>query len=88
VSKTLYKPENLRMNGSCPLTPDEMGLLLSGLGFLNSTPVYIASKVTMTNPPSLVSLHIPSDLALAPEPALINHLVSCGCRTCTEGRPA
>ncbi|KAG0606464.1 hypothetical protein M758_9G142600 [Ceratodon purpureus] len=44
VSKTQYKPENLRMNGSCPLTPDEMGLLLSGLGFLNSTPVYMAGK--------------------------------------------
>lgn len=45
MSKTLYKPENLRMNGSCPLTPDEMGLLLSGLGFSNHTPVYMASKV-------------------------------------------
>lgn len=33
------------MNGSCPLTPDEMGLLLSGLGFPISTPVYMASKV-------------------------------------------
>ncbi|XP_024389122.1 O-fucosyltransferase 39 isoform X1 [Physcomitrium patens] len=44
VSKTRYKPEALRMNGSCPLTPDEMGLLLSGLGFPISTPVYMASK--------------------------------------------
>ena len=46
VTKTKYKPEALRMNGSCPLTPEEIGLLLSGLGFTNNTPAYMAMKVT------------------------------------------
>ena len=45
VPKARFSPEFLRKNGSCPLTPEEVGLLLSGLGFKNSTSIYLAGKV-------------------------------------------
>nr|XP_010930931.1 O-fucosyltransferase 10 [Elaeis guineensis] len=32
-----------RMNGKCPLTPLEVGMMLRGMGFNNNTPVYLAS---------------------------------------------
>eukprot|EP00249_Psilotum_nudum_P003068 c16391_g1_i1 orf=642-2399(-) len=44
VAKAQFRSEHLRQNGSCPLTPEEVGLLLSGIGFKNSTPIYIAGK--------------------------------------------
>lgn len=36
-------PEANRMNGKCPLTPLEVGMMLRGMGFDNTTPVYVAS---------------------------------------------
>lgn len=36
-------PEKNRMDGKCPLTPLEVGLMLRGMGFGNSTSVYVAS---------------------------------------------
>jgi hypothetical protein len=45
VPKAAYSSEFLRKNGSCPLTPEEVGLLLSGMGFRNTTPIYVAGKV-------------------------------------------
>lgn len=35
--------EQLRKTGRCPLTPEEIGLLLTALGFSNSTRLYMAS---------------------------------------------
>nr|XP_029118394.1 O-fucosyltransferase 9 isoform X2 [Elaeis guineensis] len=36
-------PEANRMNGRCPLTPLEVGMMLRGMGFDNNTSVYVAS---------------------------------------------
>ncbi|KAG1331128.1 O-fucosyltransferase 9 [Cocos nucifera] len=36
-------PEANRMNGKCPLTPLEVGMMLRGMGFDNTTSVYVAS---------------------------------------------
>ncbi|KAI5077754.1 hypothetical protein GOP47_0007578 [Adiantum capillus-veneris] len=44
VPKAQFSAEYLRRNGSCPLTPEEVGLLLAGLGFKNVTPIYVAGK--------------------------------------------
>ncbi|KAA8546366.1 hypothetical protein F0562_002895 [Nyssa sinensis] len=32
-----------RINGKCPMTPLEVGMMLRGMGFSNSTPIYLAS---------------------------------------------
>lgn len=32
-----------RSKGFCPLTPKEVGLFLSGLGFPSDTPIYVAA---------------------------------------------
>eukprot|EP00850_Spirogloea_muscicola_P018543 SM000171S03232 [mRNA] locus=s171:164523:172250:+ [translate_table: standard] len=36
-------PVELRKSGKCPLTPEEVGLLLAALGFPNTTRLYLAS---------------------------------------------
>nr|GMD39463.1 O-fucosyltransferase 7 [Ipomoea batatas] len=36
-------PVDQRAKGYCPLTPKEVGMFLSGLGFPSSTPIYIAA---------------------------------------------
>ncbi|XP_051146281.1 protein ESMERALDA 1-like [Andrographis paniculata] len=36
-------PGAIRLNGSCPLTPLEVGLMLRGMGFSKSTSLYLAS---------------------------------------------
>ncbi|KNA08962.1 hypothetical protein SOVF_157950 [Spinacia oleracea] len=43
VMKTQFSNEELRNQGRCPLTPEEIGLLLSALGFTNNTRLYLAS---------------------------------------------
>ncbi|XP_028802238.1 O-fucosyltransferase 31 isoform X2 [Neltuma alba] len=43
VSKSQYSDEELRNQGRCPLTPEEIGLLLAALGFNNKTRLYLAS---------------------------------------------
>ncbi|KAM7258218.1 hypothetical protein ACFE04_013959 [Oxalis oulophora] len=43
VSKSQFTDEELRNQGRCPLTPEEIGLLLSALGFSNNTRLYLAS---------------------------------------------
>ncbi|XP_071696035.1 O-fucosyltransferase 31-like [Rutidosis leptorrhynchoides] len=43
VMKTQYTDEELRHQGRCPLTPEEIGLLLRALGFNNDTRLYLAS---------------------------------------------
>ncbi|KAK4353057.1 hypothetical protein RND71_028575 [Anisodus tanguticus] len=47
VLNSQFTYEELRSQGRCPLTPEEIGLLLAALGFDNSTRLYLAShKVT------------------------------------------
>ncbi|KAK6938062.1 GDP-fucose protein O-fucosyltransferase [Dillenia turbinata] len=43
VHKSQFTDEELRSQGRCPLTPEEIGLLLAALGFDNSTRLYLAS---------------------------------------------
>ncbi|GLT36918.1 hypothetical protein SLA2020_112640 [Shorea laevis] len=39
----VIRPGAIRINGKCPLTPLEVGLMLRGMGFDNSTYIYLAS---------------------------------------------
>ncbi|KAF6172344.1 hypothetical protein GIB67_024966 [Kingdonia uniflora] len=39
----VIRPGAIRTNGKCPLTPLEVGLMLRGMGFDNSTSIYLAS---------------------------------------------
>ncbi|KAL0379011.1 UNVERIFIED_CONTAM: O-fucosyltransferase 39 [Sesamum radiatum] len=43
VLNSQFTDEELRSQGRCPLTPEEIGLLLAALGFNNSTRLYLAS---------------------------------------------
>ncbi|CAN6987249.1 unnamed protein product [Brassica rapa subsp. trilocularis] len=43
VLNSQFTDEELRNKGRCPLTPEEIGLLLSALGFTNNTRLYLAS---------------------------------------------
>ncbi|XP_042481023.1 O-fucosyltransferase 9-like isoform X2 [Macadamia integrifolia] len=39
----IIKPGAIRMDGKCPLTPLEVGMMLRGMGFDNNTPMYVAA---------------------------------------------
>uniref|UniRef100_A0ACD5U1V0 Uncharacterized protein n=1 Tax=Avena sativa TaxID=4498 RepID=A0ACD5U1V0_AVESA len=39
----VIRPGVIRMNGKCPLTPLEVGLMLRGMGFNNKTAIFLAS---------------------------------------------
>ncbi|KAG0475316.1 hypothetical protein HPP92_015002 [Vanilla planifolia] len=39
----VIRPGVIRINGKCPLTPLEVGLMLRGMGFSNNTLIYLAS---------------------------------------------
>ncbi|KAH9604225.1 hypothetical protein KSS87_007245 [Heliosperma pusillum] len=43
VMKTQFTNEELRNQGRCPLTPEEIGFMLLALGFSNNTRLYLAS---------------------------------------------
>ncbi|XP_075485665.1 LOW QUALITY PROTEIN: O-fucosyltransferase 31-like [Primulina tabacum] len=43
VLNSQFKDDELRNRGRCPLTPEEIGLLLAALGFDNHTRLYLAS---------------------------------------------
>ncbi|CAL5204594.1 unnamed protein product [Lathyrus oleraceus] len=43
VLNSQFTDEELRNQGRCPLTPEEIGLLLAALGFNNKTRLYLAS---------------------------------------------
>lgn len=43
VLNSQFTDKELRSQGRCPLTPEEIGLLLAALGFDNSTRLYLAS---------------------------------------------
>lgn len=51
VLNSQFTNEELRSQGRCPLTPEEIGLLLAAMGFDNTTRLYLAShKVAITSP--------------------------------------
>lgn len=37
-------PEELRISGRCPLTPEEAALVLAALGFMSDTYIYLAGS--------------------------------------------
>ncbi|KAK4423449.1 protein ESMERALDA 1 [Sesamum alatum] len=39
----VIRPEAIRLNGKCPLTPLEVGMMLRGMGFNRNTFIYLAS---------------------------------------------
>ncbi|KAL4588361.1 hypothetical protein LXL04_001245 [Taraxacum kok-saghyz] len=39
----IIDPIRNRINGRCPMTPLEVGMMLRGMGFSNTTPIYLAS---------------------------------------------
>lgn len=39
----IIRPGAIRMNGKCPLTPLEVGIMLRGMGFDNNTSIYLAA---------------------------------------------
>lgn len=43
VSNSRRSELELRRDGKCPLTPEEIGLMLAALGFSNRTRLYVAS---------------------------------------------
>ncbi|MBA0653783.1 hypothetical protein Goklo_020918 [Gossypium klotzschianum] len=43
VLNSQFTDKELRSQGRCPLTPEEVGLLLAALGFDNNTRLYLAS---------------------------------------------
>lgn len=43
IINTQFTDEELRSKGRCPLTPEEIGILLSALGFDYNTRLYLAS---------------------------------------------
>lgn len=43
VLNSQFTDEELRSQGRCPMTPEEVGLLLAAMGFDNSTRLYLAS---------------------------------------------
>lgn len=47
VLNSQFTDEELRSQGRCPLTPEEVGLLLAALGFDKSTRLYLASHKVM-----------------------------------------
>nr|DAD22110.1 TPA_asm: hypothetical protein HUJ06_023573 [Nelumbo nucifera] len=47
VMNSQFTDEELRSQGRCPLTPEEIGLLLAALGLDNSTRLYLASHKAM-----------------------------------------
>lgn len=42
VPNSQFTDEELRYQGRCPLTPEEIGLVLAALGISNTTRVYLA----------------------------------------------
>ncbi|MCO5564497.1 hypothetical protein L7F22_018158 [Adiantum nelumboides] len=57
VSNSRHSEEDLRQRGKCPLTPEEMGLLLAALGFNDKTRLYVASYKVYGGSPRMAALH-------------------------------
>lgn len=56
--KTLHasNPEKERRHGRCPLTPEEVGLMLKALGYTNDVHIYVASGDIYGGPKTLAPL--------------------------------
>ena len=54
IDKLSYSPEELLRLGKCPLTPEEIGLMLAALGFSNKTRLYLATHKVITPSPLLL----------------------------------
>ncbi|XP_077236092.1 O-fucosyltransferase family protein isoform X2 [Tasmannia lanceolata] len=52
----IIRPGAIRMNGKCPLTPLEVGLMLRGMGFGNNTSIYLASGKIYNSEKTMVPL--------------------------------
>eukprot|EP00250_Pteridium_aquilinum_P012599 c20826_g1_i1 orf=410-1309(+) len=52
----VINPSAIRMDGKCPLTPLEVGMMLRGIGFRNSTPIYLAAGKIYKTEESMVPL--------------------------------
>ncbi|KAK7311687.1 hypothetical protein RJT34_09977 [Clitoria ternatea] len=57
VLNSQFTDEELRNQGRCPLTPEEIGLLLAALGFSNRTRLYLASHKVYGGGARLASLN-------------------------------
>ncbi|KAG6397530.1 hypothetical protein SASPL_143699 [Salvia splendens] len=57
VLNSQFTDEELRSQGRCPLTPEEIGLLLAALGFDNSTRLYLASHKVYGGEARISTLH-------------------------------
>ncbi|XP_042499119.1 O-fucosyltransferase 31-like [Macadamia integrifolia] len=58
VLNSQFTDEELRNQGRCPLTPEEIGLLLAALGFDNSTRLYLASHKVYGGEARIASLRM------------------------------
>lgn len=61
VLNSQFTDKELRNQGRCPLTPEEIGLLLAALGFSNTTRLYLASHKVYC----YVHFHFPCWLMIA-----------------------
>ncbi|KAL6001519.1 Protein ESMERALDA 1 [Asimina triloba] len=52
----VIRPGANRINGKCPLTPLEVGLMLRGMGFANDTSIYLASGKIYKSEKNMVPL--------------------------------
>ncbi|KMZ73923.1 Peptide-O-fucosyltransferase [Zostera marina] len=52
----VIRPGMIRINGKCPLTPLEVGLMLRGMGFNNNTSIYLASGKIYNSEKTMIPL--------------------------------
>lgn len=57
VSNSHHSDAELRKLGKCPLSPEEIGLMLAALGFNNNTRLYLASYRVYGGAPRMGALH-------------------------------
>lgn len=53
----VINPGANRMNGKCPMTPIEVGMMLRGMGFQNDTPIFIAAGKVYNAEKSMAPLY-------------------------------
>jgi len=56
LNSQYHDPERERRNGKCPLTPEEVGLMLRALGYGNDSYLYVASGDVYNGEASLAPL--------------------------------
>ena len=56
LNSQYHDPERERRNGKCPLTPEEVGLMLRALGYSNDSYLYVASGEVYNGEASLAPL--------------------------------